>query len=61
MIGDFSIAEMEGDYQDPEYDPRGSLRWMAPELFQYEQGQANTPKRDVWAFGMTIYVSLLLP
>lgn len=34
----------------------GSLRWKAPELAD-ENGKANE-QSDIWAFGMTIVVSL---
>ena len=34
---------------------KGSLRWMAPELLT--GATKHTAETDVWAFGMTIYVS----
>ena len=61
LIGDFSSAMMESDPQDPDLDLGGSdIRQMAPELLRYGQDLPRSPKREVWAFGMTIYVSLLL-
>lgn len=36
-------------------DFRGSLRWMAIELV--ESDHRRTFETDVWAFGMTVYVS----
>ena len=36
---------------------KGPMRWMAPELFDIETDAHHTKESDVWAFGMTIYVS----
>lgn len=35
----------------------GSIRWMAPEIFDMNHGNKHTRESDVWAFGMTVYVS----
>ena len=37
---------------------RGSVRWMSPELLFDGQAE-HSMESDVWAFGMTIYVSPL--
>ena len=37
----------------------GSLRWMAPELFDLEGSMAHTKESDIWAYGMTIYVGVI--
>ena len=34
----------------------GSVPWMAPEFFN-EGGSGATQATDMWAFGMTLYVS----
>ena len=38
-------------------DRRGSTRWMAPELLDMDDPQLHSKESDVWAFGMTLYVS----
>jgi serine/threonine protein kinase len=47
---------------------KGSTRWMAPELLIPESDEAGAhepvepnQKTDIWAFGMTIYVSNCKP
>jgi serine/threonine protein kinase len=45
---------------------KGSTRWMAPELLEFDETRAHEPvqsdeKTDIWAFGMTIYVSKCKP
>ena len=40
---------------------RGTIRWMAPELLTYDpemKSNLHTKASDVWAFGMTVYVSI---
>lgn len=37
---------------------KGTLRWLAFEFFEPKKGQTeHTKESDVWAFGMTAYVS----
>lgn len=39
---------------------RGSSRWLAEELLRFSEGaefSRHTKESDVWAFGMTVYVS----
>ncbi|KZV99679.1 kinase-like protein [Exidia glandulosa HHB12029] len=31
--------------------PRGTTRWMAPELFMYDDSAPNTVQTDIWSFG----------
>lgn len=39
---------------------KGSLRWMAPELLDGSfDGMPFTKEADIWAFGMTLYVSVV--
>lgn len=38
---------------------KGSIRWMAYEFFADGQTE-HTKETDIWAFGMTAYVSLRL-
>lgn len=38
-------------------DVKGTLRFMAIELFDFSKGQPHHSKEsDIWAFGMTIHV-----
>ncbi len=39
---------------------KGSSRWLAEELLRFSEGaegSRHTMESDVWAFGMTVYVS----
>ncbi|EJC99172.1 kinase-like protein, partial [Fomitiporia mediterranea MF3/22] len=36
---------------------KGSMRWMAYELLDFSSDGHHTKESDVWAFGMTVYVS----
>lgn len=44
--------------------PKGSCRWMAIELFDFEYEldivKAPNKESDVWSFGMVVYVSIPL-
>jgi serine/threonine protein kinase len=61
MLSDFGVSSVVIASQiisDPT-NFKGSARWMAIEFYVQNQGilvKANE-KTDVWAFGMTIYVS----
>lgn len=37
---------------------KGTDRWMAKELYEASESNAYTKEADVWAFGMTVYVSI---
>lgn len=47
-------------------DLKGTTRWMAYELLNFYDGDSTdlqvvaTKESDMWAFGMVIYVSLIL-
>ncbi|CAE6358974.1 unnamed protein product [Rhizoctonia solani] len=68
-VGDFGLAVMLGERSvafqasTTGNNPQGTLRWMAPELFD-ESGRFNiSMKSDIYSLGMTIYeiVSCRLP
>lgn len=66
MIGDFGLSHMMSATQtlvaatNHEGGVKGTVRWMAAELFDVEEGEAgHTKASDMWAYGMTVYVSLL--
>ena len=54
-MADFGMSKMsqEGGFATSK-EPGGSIRWMAPELF--EAGARHTKQSDIWAFGMTVLV-----
>lgn len=58
-IADFGLLtivdseEIENESSHIDKEMRGTLRWMAPELFD-SQAKKN-PSTDIYAFGMTIY------
>ena len=41
---------------------KGTVRWMAVELFGFGSASSTkaTKESDVWAFGMTVYVSVVI-
>ena len=63
MICDFGISRRlestpsGGDLKSNSTEGRGSLRWMAPELFDLDGSMSHSKESDVWAYGMTILVS----
>ncbi|QRW21178.1 kinesin light chain [Rhizoctonia solani] len=60
-VGDFGLAVMLGERSvafqpSTTVGPLGTIRWMAPELFD-ESGRYNiSMKSDIYSLGMTIYV-----
>lgn len=40
--------------------PRGTTRWMTYELVEDGSDSDCTKESDMWAFGMVIYVSLMM-
>ena len=60
LICDFGISSVMsasisfGSVSSEGRQARGSMRWMAVELFDI--GGPHSEKTDVWAFGMTAYV-----
>ncbi|KAF9218393.1 kinase-like protein, partial [Gyrodon lividus] len=53
-IADFGLSRsQETSTAAPNTSRKGTLRWMARELFDHECA-APTQKSDVWAFGMTM-------
>lgn len=67
QICDFGISSILaasstfGATSSHNYGTRGSLRWMAVEFFEMTDPPVlHSEKSDVWAFGMTVYVGLLL-
>lgn len=63
MITDFGLSQMISATQsimastNHDGNVKGTVRWMAVELFDIEEGDAgHTKASDMWAFGMTIYV-----
>lgn len=67
LICDFGISRMldsaRSDFVSTthEGDPRGTIRWMAVELLNPQAGAQpkHSKETDVWAYGMTVYVSLI--
>lgn len=63
MINDFGLSRMFSASQSFSASLNsgglnGTVRWMAYELFQLEDVEPeHTKASDVWAYGMTIYVS----
>ena len=66
MICDFGCAQMivpEGTSVQHSFTGLGAVRYLAPELLpigsQVTMGDAiqQTKKTDIWAFGMTMFVS----
>jgi len=57
-IIDFGLSRILGNTPGPTTTTHasGTLRWMAPELF--EEDQKVTKQCDIWAYGMTLIVSL---
>lgn len=66
LICDFGISRMldssQSNFVSTTHDGqiKGSARWMAIELYSAtgETEPIHTKETDVWAFGMTLYVSL---
>ena len=64
LICDFGISSVMsasisfGSVSSEGRQARGSMRWMAVELFDI--GGPHSEKTDVWAFGMTTYVRLCI-
>lgn len=36
---------------------KGTSRWLSPELFDGVEGRNYSKESDIWAFGITVYVS----
>lgn len=66
LISDFGISRIVNASQSygvttQSSGTKGTIRWMAIELFDLlANTQNHTVESDVWAFGMTIYVSVIL-
>lgn len=59
LLADFGISLIRGlDMYTVTCNPRGTIRWFAPELLIGEgDGPINhTKETDIWAFGMTLLV-----
>ena len=64
LISDFGLSHMMSATQtlmasnNSDGGLKGTVRWMAIELFDIEEGEAGHSKAsDMWAYGMTVYVS----
>ena len=62
QISDFGMSRMIGASQRIRQTTTGSIRgsipWMAMELFESGESKVTyTRETDIWAFGMTVYVS----
>ena len=64
LISDFGLSHMMSATQtlmastNLDGGIKGTVRWMAIELFDIEEGEAgHTKASDMWAYGMTVYVS----
>jgi serine/threonine protein kinase len=68
MLSDFGVSRVivASQVTTDTTSVKGSMRWMAPELFTPPDGaSSNQPieaneKTDVWAFGMTVYVDIIV-
>ncbi len=60
LLADFGLSLTMSDSQAmTTTSARGSLRWMAPELFRSDSGGKPSKQNktsDVWAFGMLAYL-----
>ena len=60
MISDFGLAsseDMENEQTSLSIQRAGNARWKAPELIE-EECAKRTKESDMWAFGMTLSVSV---
>lgn len=65
LVTDFGISHMlsSSSIVSLATGTYGTMRWMAYEQINVEEGQATTPytfQTDVWSFGMTVLVRLSL-
>lgn len=65
LLTDFGISHMlsSSSIMSLATGTYGTMRWMAYEQINVEDGQATTPytfQTDVWSFGMTVLVRLSL-
>ena len=63
LITDFGCARIVDaslSLANPSSGPKGTMRYMAYELFAIGDGSTSyTDKSDVWAFGMVLFVRQL--
>jgi serine/threonine protein kinase len=64
MLTDFGLSTMRAvsEYMSDTTGFKGTVRWMAIEFFPLHETSSGcmikpNEKTDVWAFGMTVYVS----
>lgn len=65
MLADFGISHSlaRDSLPSTSFGAKGTVRWMARELFDYASGGPSpicTKKSDIWSLGMTIYVRTTL-